>query len=272
MTESETENWPPDLVLMCTMPGITRIFEIIRRQAEQFPKSDSLLGKVGGQWVATSTADYIAKGVEMSKGLLSMGLKKGDAVAMISANRPEWNISDLGMLQIGVVNVPVYTTLSESEITFILNDCKARLIIAGDAELYKKVNNIRNKVPSLMEVYSFDQLPGVPNWNDILQKGKSFNSDIEEAMNSIQPSDLATLLYTSGTTGTPKGVMLTHDNIVSNVLSSEHLCPVGPKDRALSFLPLCHSYERMLTYLYQFIGVSIYYAESMERLPITSKK
>ena len=185
---------------------------------------------------------------------------------MISANRPEWNIMDIGMLQAGIVNVPIYTTLSEPEIAFILNDCKARLVIAGDRSLYDKVNAVRSKIPTLVEIYTIDSIPDIPNINDIISKGKSSGIDVNEMMSVAEPGDVATILYTSGTTGTPKGVMLTHDNIVSNILSSEHLCPVGPGDRALSFLPLCHSYERMLTYLYMYIGVSIYYAESIEKI------
>lgn len=248
------------------MVNVTRIFDIPRRQKEKFPTDKSLLGKINGEWKSWSTEEFIDNANSVSKGLLAKGLKKGDTAALVSANRPEWNITDVGMLQVGIVNVPIYTTLSESEITFILNDCKARIVIAGDKLLYDKVNSIRSKVPTLIEIYSIDPIAGVPNLNDIIQAGKSSAVNVNELMNEIEAEEVATILYTSGTTGTPKGVMLTHNNIVSNILSSEHLCPVGPGDRALSFLPLCHSYERMLTYLYMFIGVSIYYAESIEKI------
>ncbi len=248
------------------MANITRIFDIPRRQKELFSKNDALLSKVNGSWKAWSTEEFIDSATLMSKGLLEKGLNQGDCVAMISSNRPEWNISDLAMLQVGVINVPIYTTLSESEISFILNDCKAKMVIAGDKVLFQKVSNIKNSVPSLIEIISFDKIEGVTNYDDVLSIGKKSKIDIEKIMDKINPNDLATILYTSGTTGTPKGVMLTHDNIVSNVIACEHLCPVGPSDRALSFLPLCHSYERMLTYLYMFIGVSIYYAESMDKI------
>lgn len=248
------------------MVNVTRIFDIPRRQKEKFATSESLLGKIDGAWKAWSTDDFIEQANQISKGLTELGIKRGDAVAMISANRPEWNIMDIGMLQAGIVNVPIYTTLSEPEIAFILNDCKARLVIAGDRSLYDKVNAVRSKIPTLVEIYTIDSIPDIPNINDIISKGKSSGIDVNEMMSVAEPGDVATILYTSGTTGTPKGVMLTHDNIVSNILSSEHLCPVGPGDRALSFLPLCHSYERMLTYLYMYIGVSIYYAESIEKI------
>ena len=248
------------------MPKITRLFDIIRHQQESFPNPKSLNAKVNGQWISTSTEDYIRQGEWMSKGFLALGLQRGDTVGIISANRPEWNISDLGMLQSGIVNVPIYTTLSEQEITFILNDCKAKLVLAGDRELYNKIDAVRNKVPTLRDVYTFDSLTGVPHWMEIQEKGKAFNSDLNEVMSAVKSDDVATLLYTSGTTGTPKGVMLTHNNIVSNVLASEDLCPVKAGEKALSFLPLCHSYERMLTYLYQFNGISIYYAESMDKI------
>ncbi len=248
------------------MVNVTRIFDIPRRQKEKFAASKSLVGKINGDWKAWSTDEFIDSANLITKGLLTIGIKKGDAVAMIAANRPEWNILDLAMLQGGIINVPIYTTLSENEIAFILNDCKAKLVFAGDKQLYDKVNAVRSKVPSLLEIYSIDQLPNIPNYNDLIAKGRSSTIDVNELMNAVQPLDVATILYTSGTTGTPKGVMLMHNNIVSNVLASEHLCPVGPGDRALSFLPLCHSYERMLTYLYMYIGVSIYYAESIEKI------
>lgn len=248
------------------MIQVTRIFDIPRRQKEKFATSESLLAKVDGVWKPWSTEEFISSANLVSKGLLSTGILKGQTIAMISANRPEWNILDIGMLQAGIIHVPIYTTLSETEIVFILNDCKARLVIAGDKQLYDKVNAVRSKVPSLVDIFSVDEMAGVPNYKEILAKGRSSELNLDEIMSDVKSSDVATILYTSGTTGTPKGVMLTHDNIVSNVTACEFLCPVGPGDRALSFLPLCHSYERMLTYLYMFIGVSIYYAESIDKI------
>lgn len=247
---------------------IRRLFDIPKRQLELFPKKDALVAKINGNWIPTSTEKFVQTADQVSEGLLSMNLTKGDMIAMISSNRPEWNIMDIGMLQIGVVNVPVYTTLSESEIAFILNDCSAKYIFVGDTGLLSKINAIRSKVPSLIDVYTFDPVPGTKCWTDILHNGKSASDTtrLQTVKDGIMPEDLATLLYTSGTTGTPKGVMLSHNNIVSNILASQHLCPVGKEHWALSFLPLCHSYERMLTYMYMFNGVSIYYAESMEKI------
>lgn len=250
------------------MVTIRRIFDIPQRQKELFSKPDSLLSKTNGNWVPISTDEFIETADKFGLGLINLGLKKGDKVAIISANRPEWNIVDIGMQQVGIINVPIYTTLSDLEIIFILNDCNAKMVMAGDKDLYKKIEQVKSKVPSLTAIFSFDSIKDIPNWMEIVYKGNlSENKEaLKKIKDEISSDDVATILYTSGTTGTPKGVMLSHNNIVSNVLACEHLCPVDNRHRALSFLPLCHSYERMLTYLYMFIGVSIYYAESMDKI------
>ncbi len=246
---------------------ISRIFDIPFHYHTKFPKNNALAAKVNGSWELYSTADFIRNANSLSCGLMKLGLKKDDKVAIISNNRPEWNFVDIGMLQIGVVNVPIYTTLSESEIAFILNDCEASLIFVSDASLLAKINRIKVNVPLLKEVYCFNVIEGARYWKELLVDPTRQDLDrLDSIRKSIQPGDLATLLYTSGTTGTPKGVMLSHNNIVSNVLASEKLCPVDNRHKALSFLPLCHSYERMLTYLYMYIGVSIYYAETMDTI------
>ncbi len=247
---------------------VTRLFEFIRHQAENFPKNDALAAKENGSWRPYSTDDIIRLADEFSLGLLALGLKPGDKVAMISANRPEWNFADIGMMQIGVINVPIYTTLSESEIRFILNDCGAKLVFAGDEALYRKVDAVRTGVAALSAIYTFDRVDAAPHWSELLEKGRAANDrkSLNQRRDAVLPSDCATILYTSGTTGVPKGVMLSHDNVVSNVIAVEHLPPVDHRDRALSFLPLCHSYERVLTYLYQYLGVSVYYAESMDKI------
>lgn len=246
---------------------ISRIFDIPFHYHNSFPKANALASKVGGKWEEYSTADFLKHATEVSCALLRLGLKKGDTIAMISNNRPEWNFADIGMLQIGVVNVPIYTTLSDSEILFILNDCAASIIFVSDSVLLKKINRVKMNVPSLKEIFTFDQVEEATNWKEIIREPSKEELEVLDSIrNSIQPSDLATLIYTSGTTGTPKGVMLSHNNLVSNVIASEKLCPVDSRHKALSFLPLCHSYERMLTYLYMYIGVSIYYAETLDTI------
>jgi long-chain acyl-CoA synthetase len=247
---------------------IKRLFDIPRRQLARFPKEDALTAKENGQWVPYSTRYFVDMIDRVSFGLLATGIGKGDKIAVFSANRPEWNYVDHGMMQIAAVNVPIYTTLSESEIRFILNDCGAKMVFAGDADLYRKIVAIRSEVPTLAKVYTFSPVTGADHWTELLRAGEQFSDTarLDALRSSVASDDLATILYTSGTTGTPKGVMLSHANILSNVEATEHLPPVDHRHRALSFLPLCHSYERMLTYLYMYLGVSIYYAESMDKI------
>lgn len=247
---------------------IKRLFDIPRRQLTLFPKDDALTAKENGQWVPYSTSYFVDMIDRVSCGLLAAGIGPGDKIAIISANRPEWNFVDHGMMQIGAVNVPIYTTLSEPEIKFILNDCGAKMVFAGDEELFRKIAAIRYDVPSLQHVFTFSPVSGADHWSELVRKGEQHpdTARLDTIRAGIDTADMATILYTSGTTGTPKGVMLSHANILSNVEATEHLPPVDHRHRALSFLPLCHSYERMLTYLYMYLGVSIYYAESMDKI------
>ncbi|HCA83961.1 MAG TPA: long-chain fatty acid--CoA ligase [Flavobacteriales bacterium] len=250
------------------MDHVKRLFDIPRHQLKSYPKDDMLTSKVNGKWVPWSTAKAIEHAEWFSKGLLELGISKGDKIAMISNNRPEWNIADMGILQIGAVDVPVYPTASEKDYEFIFNDAEVKICLVSGKELYDKVMLIRDKVPSMKEIYSFDPIEGVKSWNEILEKGKSASSnreaELKSTMESISEDDLATLIYTSGTTGVPKGVMLTHKNLVCNAIACISRLPVDSKGRSLSFLPICHVYERMIHYLYMITGVSIYFAESID--------
>lgn len=246
----------------------TRIFDLFEYQLQNFPKLDSICGKVNGKWMKYSSSEIATQAGQFSLGLLELGVGKGDRIGIVSGNRPEWNIADLGMLHIGVVNVPVYTTLSESETAFIFNDSQVSIVLVADAKLYQKIIAVQKDIPTLRAVYTFDSIEGAKNWTEILDAGKQSGKAAERdrIRDSIQPQDLATLIYTSGTTGNPKGVMLSHRNIVSNVVDCKALAPALPVHRALSFLPLCHTYERMLTYWYMYKGASVYYAESMDKI------
>jgi len=247
----------------------TRIFDIPYWQKEKFPKKDALVTKIKGVWTPLSTEEFITGSENMSYGFMALGITKGDAIASISSsNRFEWNFIDQGMLQIGAVHVPVYPTISDSDYNFIFNDAGVKYVFVSDEALYKRVKEIAKNVPSIKGIYTFNEVDGAANWKEVLKMGEQNPQPekLEAARKAISASELATLIYTSGTTGTPKGVMLSHHNIISNVCASHPFVPVGPEGRALSFLPLCHIYERMLNYLYQYSGISIYYAESIDTI------
>lgn len=252
------------------MKTITRLFDIPYYQLEKYPLQDALTQKKNGEWIKTSTQSYIDQANAVSRGLLRLGIQKNDKIAVISTNnRTEWNVLDIGILQIGAQNVPIYPTISEKEYEYILNHSDAKYCVVSDIALFQKVSAIKDKVPNLIEVYSFDEIENCKNWNEILELGKdeSNQNAVEEIKNSISENDLATIIYTSGTTGSPKGVMLSHKNIVSNVINSAPRIPFeAGNTRALSFLPICHIFERMVLYIFQYYGVSIYFAESLEKL------
>jgi long-chain acyl-CoA synthetase len=252
------------------MIKITRLFDFPYHQLENYNKPDALVTKQDGVWVKTSTQEYINKANAVSRALLRMGIRKNDKIAIISSNnRTEWHIMDTGILQTGAQNVPIYPTITEEDYQYILNHSEAMYVFVSDIEVFNKVNNIRANVPSLKEIFSFNKIEGCKNWNEVLQLGEdtSNQADVEDRKNNVNPEDLATIIYTSGTTGRPKGVMLSHKNIVSNVLDSADRIPFDPGvSRALSFLPICHIYERMVTYIYQFYGCSIYFGESIEKI------
>lgn len=252
------------------MNNITRLFDFPYYQLEKYNLKDALVTKYGNEWVKTSTQEYINKANAISRGLLRLGVKKNDKIAIISSNnRTEWHMCDIGILQTGAQTVPIYPTISEDDYEYILNHSESIYCFVSDKEVFDKINAIKSKVASLKEVYSFNEIEGCKNWKEILNLGsdESNQNEVEELKNSITTTDLATIIYTSGTTGRPKGVMLTHQNIVTDVLMSAPRVPLRAGDtRALSFLPICHIFERMLTYLYQYYGISIYFAESIEKI------
>lgn len=253
------------------MTSITRIFDFPYHQQDEFISiPDALVSKQNGSWIKTSTQEYIAKANCISRALLRLGIKKDDKIAVISSsNRTEWHIVDIGILQTGAQSVPIYPTISEQDYEYILNHCEANYCFVSDEELFNKIKAIQDKVPHLKEIYSFNSISNCKNWNELILLGEdeSNQEEVEAHKNSIKTDDLATIIYTSGTTGSPKGVMLSHQNIVSNVLGSASRIPFkAGQSRALSFLPICHIFERMVLYLYQFYGVSIYFGESIEKI------
>src|SRR4030042_3988638 len=247
--------------------NIERTFDLLDRYRENFNKEDVLCGKQGGSWVKYSTVDYVDYAHNFSYGLLEMGIKKGDKIITVANNRPEWNFADMGMAMTGVVHVPVFTSLNTDEYQHIVNHSEAKLILVSDKKLYKIVSPAATASGQPVPVYSFDDIEGVKSWKEIVEAGKlnsgKHKQTVETIKSNIRPDDFASLIYTSGTTGQPKGVMLTHRNMVSNFLSAASVFNLKPEDKYLSILPLCHVGGRLGNYQTQYSGCSIYYAENM---------
>ncbi|MER3376647.1 MAG: AMP-dependent synthetase/ligase [Allomuricauda sp.] len=251
------------------MQKVTRLFDFPYYQMEKLPLEKALVTKKNGQWVATSTKEYIDKANAVSRALLRMGVKPNDKIAVISmTNRTEWNIVDIGILQLGAQNVPIYPTISEEDYEYILNHSEAKYCFVSCEEVLEKVLAISPNLTNLEEIYSFDELKNCKNWTEVLELGAddSNQDEVEKLKAEVNPMDLATLIYTSGTTGRPKGVMLSHNNIVSNVIASEVRVPFEAGGTALSFLPVCHIFERMILYLYQYCGIEIHFAEGLDKI------
>lgn len=253
---------------------IKRLFDFAHQALDKYPKDDMFVTKYHGEWKKTSTQEFINSGNKISRGLLKSGIKPGDKIALItSATRTEWAIMDFGIAQIGAVSVPVYPTISAEDYDFIFNDAEVKYCFVSDRDLLDKVLLIKSKVPTLQGVFTFDTVEGEASWHEILDLGEdhSTQNEVDDLANSINSEDLATIIYTSGTTGRPKGVMLTHHNIVANVMASDTRIPrkKGMNNQeivVLSFLPICHIFERMLFYLYQYNGFTVYFAESIEKM------
>lgn len=251
------------------MAEINRIFDFPYYQLKTYNLQKAFSTKYNGEWQSISTQEYINQANAISRGLLRLGIKPNDKIAVISSsNRTEWNILDIGILQIGAQNVPIYPTISPEDYEYILNHSEAIYCFVSDKEVLEKLNAIKSNT-QLKTVYTFDRIENEHHWTDILNLGEdtSNQSEVELRKNNVLPHDLATIIYTSGTTGKPKGVMLSHNNLVSNVLDSEKRVPFHKgKSKALSFLPICHVFERMILYIYQYCGVEIYFAESIDKM------
>lgn len=257
------------------MTEITRLFDFPYYQLEHKPNAAALVTKYNGKWIETSTKEYLDKANALSRALLKLGVNKNDKIAVISTtNRTEWNIVDIGVLQIGAQNIPIYPTICAEDYEYVINHSESIYCFVSDTEVLEKVNKIR-KNTNIKDVFSFDHIEGCKHYSELLELGQdtSNQNDVETRKNDVKPDDLATIIYTSGTTGKPKGVMLSHWNITSNVLDSAARVPLkGAETKILSFLPICHVFERVLIYVYQHASTSIYYAEALDKIGDNAKE
>ncbi len=244
-----------------------RLFDIPYHQLKNYPNSTMFVTKTNGVWNGMKTADFVEKVNLLSRGLISLGINAGDRVAVSSNNRVEWNLFDIAVQQAGAVLVPLYPNISENDYRFILNDAEVKICVVGNEELANKMKNVQGDVPSLQHLMTFDEVNGFTNWSAIDKAAESTDeSVVKDRMAAVKYEDLVTIIYTSGTTGQPKGVMLSHRNILSNVEACLDPIPADNSSKVLTFLPVCHIYERMLHYLYMYIGCSVYFAESMDTI------
>ncbi|GAB4157318.1 MAG: AMP-dependent synthetase/ligase [Winogradskyella sp.] len=258
------------------MTDVTRLFDFPYYQLKHKPNQKALVTKYNGKWTPMSTQEYIDKANAVSRALLKLGVQKNDKIALISStNRTEWNIMDIGVLQVGAQNIPIYPTISAEDYEYVLNHSESIYCFVSDKEVLEKVKKVQSKT-KLKEVYSFDHIEGCKHYSELFELGKddSNQNEVEARKDDVKPSDLATIIYTSGTTGKPKGVMLSHWNITSNVLDSSPRVPLptSGETRVLSFLPICHIFERVLIYVYQYAGTSIYFAEALDKIGDNAKE
>ncbi len=248
---------------------ITRIFDLLPYYKDKFKaKDDAVAGKVDGEWVKYSIDQYIETANNISYALMKLGVRKGDKIASISNSRPEWNFLDMGILQAGAVHVPIYPTISKADYKYILAHSEVKYVFVSGQDLYRKIEDFLPENTNILDVYSFNKIDGVKHLDQLLDLGRS-NADpgaLATIKDAVDPHDIATLIYTSGTTGIPKGVLLSHDNIISNVKDVYKVFPLDDTSKGISYLPLCHVFERMVIYVYHILGVSIYYAENLARI------
>jgi long-chain acyl-CoA synthetase len=254
---------------------VTRTFDVLDRILELFPRPDALGGKRGNDWYTYSTQEYYTKAHQFALGLMAMGMVKGEKMATVTNNRPEWNFADMGMAMLGVVHVPIYPTIGEEEYAYILKHSEAKYLITGDAKLTEKLKPVVDAIPGVKALFCFDEIPEVRFYEEILHLGEQNRAKYEEELKkikaSVQPEDLATIIYTSGTTGVPKGVMLSQSNLVSNFVSHSKMHNLGYEHKVISFLPLCHVYERSVNYHFQYKGMGVYYVGNLGQI-ITAVK
>jgi long-chain acyl-CoA synthetase len=245
---------------------VTRIFDLLPYHEATFkPKEDVVASKENGDWVKYSIKQYREIVDNISYGFLAMGVQPGDKIAQISSNRAEWNFVDMAILQVGAIHVPIYPTISESDYCYILNHSEVKYLFISGMELLRKIQHILTDIPHIQSVFTYKEHLGLKNLTELIELGIQNKKPeiLEQRKAAIHPDDVATIIYTSGTTGNPKGVMLTHHNIISNLKACAYIPPFGEEAKAVSYLPLCHIYERMLNYVYHYLGFSIYYAENL---------
>ena len=249
---------------------VTRTFDIIEHSLKNHPREDAICGKYNNDWIKLSTFQY-AKNIEwLALGLLSLGIKKGDRIATVSGNRPEWSITDMALAMIGAVHVPVYSTISEEEYRYIFRHSETKIIFVSDEKLYRKLSPMIEEIPSLEQIFTFNKIKGVKSIDELYVLGteneKEFSPLLKSLKDSIGEEEMVTLIYTSGTTGIPKGVMLSHKNLVSNFITHVNNFDFGPAHHSISFLPLCHIFERSVNYNFQYKGIGIYYVETLAQI------
>ena len=255
---------------------VTRTFDILERILKEFPREDAIAGKKEGKWYTYSTNEYYKKSHHLATGLMALGLKRGDRVATVTTNRAEWNIADMGMAMAGIIHVPIYPTLGDDEYKYILKHAEVKIILAGDKKLFQSMCPLASMSDGVDAVYTFEEVDGAKNFQQILDLGEEkkdeFADQLEAVKKDIKPEDLATIIYTSGTTGVPKGVMLSHKNLVSNFTEHAKLHNLGIEHKALSFLPLCHVYERSVNYHFQYRGMGVYYVGNLSQIVSSIKE
>ncbi len=249
---------------------VTRTFDILDRDRLEFPRADALGGKSKGGWYTYSTEEYYENSRYCALGLLALGLKRGDKVATVTNNRPEWNFADMGLAMAGLIHLPVYPTIGDEEYRYILTHAEVRYLIVGDKKLFEKLEPLAKEVTGIQKIFCFDRIKGCGSFQDILDLGKNKEDelapDLAKIKDSVSPDEVVSLIYTSGTTGVPKGVMLTHRNLVSNFIAHTKMHHLGQEHRVISFLPLCHVYERSMNYHFQYKGMGIYYVSNLGQI------